>query len=473
MARKRPGLVSTENRTKLRKLEPESDDTGSVDGLSQPSETQSVPDSSDESELNLDCGNDNVSSADTEGNEGDVEAGMGVSSHAVQKGSLSDDEEDSLFYGNCLPKLGGSEQNAFETLPHDRGVLREMLDKLLSLLKKGSNDVRRKVATRKVLLDQLLVVSCKYYGYNRELANYFLTLLGPTKGVAFFEANDNSRPVTLRTNVLKTRRRDLAQILISRGANVDPIGDWCKAGLIVKESTVPIGATPEYLAGHYMVQAASSFLPVIALDPQPDERVMDLAAAPGGKSTFISQMMRNSGILYANDSNKTRALALTANLHRMGVRNCVVTNLDGRKTGAFVGKLDRVLLDAPCTGSGVIAKDPTIKLKRMPQDFEKQAGLQRELLKTAVELVDANSKNGGIIVYSTCSISVEENEAVINYILKTKNVKLVETGIKFGSPGLTRYEKNRFHPSLSLTRRFYPHANNMDGFFVAKLKKLS
>lgn len=100
------------------------------------------------------------------------------------------------------------------------------------------------------------------------------------------EANETPRPVTIRTNSLKTRRKDLAQALIARGVNLDPI-KWSKVGLQVFESQVPIGATPEYLAGHYMVQSASSFLPVMALEPKEKERILDMCAAPGGKTTFI------------------------------------------------------------------------------------------------------------------------------------------------------------------------------------------
>jgi 25S rRNA (cytosine2870-C5)-methyltransferase len=172
------------------------------------------------------------------------------------------------------------------------------------------------------------------------------------------------RPVTIRTNTLRTRRRDLAQALINRGVNLEPVGKWSKEGLQIFESSVPIGATPEYLAGHYMLQSASSFLPVIALDPKPNERVLDMASAPGGKTTFISALMQNTGMVFANDATKQRTKGLSANVHRMGCKNVVVCNYDGREFPKGLGGFDRVLLDAPCSGTGVISKDPSVKINK-------------------------------------------------------------------------------------------------------------
>ena len=127
------------------------------------------------------------------------------------------------------------------------------------------------------------------------------------------------------------------------------------------DSKVPIGATPEYMAGHYMLQGASSFLSVMALAPQPGERVLDMAAAPGGKSTYISAVMKNHGLLVSNDANEKRIKSLAANLQRMGVRNAVVTCVDGRQAPSLGIAFDRVLLDAPCSGLGVISKDPSVR----------------------------------------------------------------------------------------------------------------
>jgi ribosomal RNA methyltransferase Nop2 len=171
--------------------------------------------------------------------------------------------------------------------------------------------------------------------------------------------------VTIRTNTLRTRRRDLAQVLVNRGVNLEPIGKWTTDGLQVFESAVPIGATPEYLAGHYMLQAAASFLPVLALSPAPGERVLDMASAPGGKTTHMAAMMRNTGVVFANDATKARTKSLAANVHRLGCTNVVVCNYDGREFPKVIGGFDRVLLDAPCSGTGVISKDASVKVNKV------------------------------------------------------------------------------------------------------------
>ncbi|EPY53714.1 RNA methyltransferase Nop2 [Schizosaccharomyces cryophilus OY26] len=329
--------------------------------------------------------------------------------------------------------------------------------------------------SRAEYVDQLLNDISVYYGYSKFLAEKLFELFPVSEAIEFFEANELPRPVTIRTNTLKTQRRELAQALINRGVNLEPIGKWSKVGLQVFESQVPIGATPEYLAGHYMLQAASSFLPVMALAPQPSERILDMSSAPGGKVTYVAALQKNTGVIFANDANKARTKALSANIHRLGVRNAIVCNYDGRKfPNDVLGGFDRVLLDAPCSGTGVIYKDQSVKTNKSERDFDTLSHLQRQLLLSAIDSVNADSKTGGYIVYSTCSITVDEDEAVIQYALKKRpNVKLVSTGLEFGREGFVRYREKRFHPSLKLTRRYYPHVHNIDGFFVAKLKKMS
>ncbi|XP_037941677.1 25S rRNA (cytosine-C(5))-methyltransferase nop2-like [Teleopsis dalmanni] len=314
---------------------------------------------------------------------------------------------------------------------------------------------------------------CLYYSYNEFLMEKLMDMFPLTELMEYLESSEVARPLTIRTNSLKTRRRDLAAALINRGVNLDPLGKWTKVGLVIYNAQVPLGATPEYLAGHYMIQGASSMLPVMALAPQENERILDMCAAPGGKASHIASIMKNTGVLFANDANRDRTKAIVANFHRLGIINSIVSCEDGCKFRSVMTGFDRVLLDAPCTGTGVVAKDPSVKTTKSSVDVQRCYNLQRKLLLTAIDCVNAKSTTGGYIVYSTCSILPEENEWVVDYVLKKRNVKLVPTGLDFGVEGFTKYRQFRFHPSLNLTRRYYPHTHNMDGFFVAKFKKFS
>ncbi|OJD30047.1 s-adenosylmethionine-dependent methyltransferase superfamily domain-containing protein [Diplodia corticola] len=320
---------------------------------------------------------------------------------------------------------------------------------------------------------QVLKDICAYYGYSPYMADKLWHLFPPSEAFAFFEANETPRPVVIRTNTLRSHRRQLAQALINRGVTLEPVGKWSKVGLQIFESQVPIGATPEYLAGHYILQAASSFLPVMALAPQENERVLDMASAPGGKTTHMAALMKNTGCIFANDANKDRAKGLIGNIHRLGVKNTIVCHYDAMEFPRVIGGFDRVLLDAPCSGTGVIAKDASVKTNKTELDFMRLPHLQKQLLLHAIDSVDHGSKTGGYIVYSTCSVTVDENERVVQYALeKRPNVKLVSTGLTFGKEGFVSFQGRQFHPSLKETRRYYPHAYNVDGFFVAKFKKI-
>lgn len=313
----------------------------------------------------------------------------------------------------------------------------------------------------------------EFFGCLPELIDLFLNMFNPTQCLEFLDASDMPRPLVIRTNTLKVRRKDLAQALMKRGINLDPLAKWSKVGLKISESPVPVGATPEYLAGHYMLQSAASMCPVMALSPQAGEKVLDMASAPGGKTSYLAQMMKNTGHILANDLKKERQKATIANLHRLGVKNTVVCCHDGRKLAKLVNRFDRVLLDAPCSGLGVISRDQSVKVQRTIKDIERTAHLQKELLLAGIDALNHRSKTGGFMVYSTCSVSVAENEEVVNYVLSKRDVKIVEAGLDFGVPGYTRFQHKRFNPSVALTRRFYPHVHNMDGFYVAKIQKLS
>lgn len=357
-------------------------------------------------------------------------------------------------------------------------LLQKRIDEVLSILhnfRDYQNTQSEKgvkaseITSRSSFIEQLKKDCAMYYGYLPSLIDLFFDLFSPHETVEFLESNERTRPTVIRVNTLRTRRKQLAEALIKRGVNLKPLDNFGDVGITILDSTVPIGATPEYLAGHYMLQAPSSFCPVIALDPQPNERILDMASAPGGKTSYIAQLMNNTGVIVANEKSAKRIQATIANLSRLGCTNAIHVNLDGRDFPRIMAGFDRVLLDAPCSGLGVVCRDPTVKLQRDEKDIQRNAALQKQLLLSAID----SAKVGGIIVYSTCSLAVEENERVVQYALDNRGIIIEDTTLTVGKNGLVKFQKTQFHPTMKKCKRFFPHVHNTDGFFVARLKKIS
>lgn len=246
-------------------------------------------------------------------------------------------------------------------------------------------------------------------------------------------------------------------------------------GFTLKETDIPdclevtaepysIGASAEYLLGYFYVQDKSSVIPPLALAPQPGDVVIDMAASPGGKTTQLAQMMNNKGMLLAIEVEIARIAGLRSNMGRCGVMNAALFHMDARDLRKLEVKADKILLDAPCTGEGVIAKDRTRKTSRGEPDIQFCSGLQEELIDAAY----ACMKPGGILVYSTCSFAPEENERIVDYVIKKYGMKVEP--IPYGEPGVDSFGHMKFDPQVKNARRMYPHIHGTSGFFVARLK---
>jgi NOL1/NOP2/sun family putative RNA methylase len=299
------------------------------------------------------------------------------------------------------------------------------------------------------------------YGYDGWLVSRFLRYVPDIRN--FLAAMEKQPARYLRVNEIKISSGELKTRLESKGFELE--STILPEVFLVKKSPMSIGATTEYMLGQYYVQDLSSCLAVDALDAKQDQTILDIAAAPGGKTTFIAQKMKNTGSVIALEPNEKRARSMTFNLARCGVSNTAVFRLDGRDAEKLGTKFDRVLLDAPCSCEGVIARDVTRKTSHSPGDVEYCSDRQEKLVESAARLI----KPGGVLVYSTCSFAPEENEMVVDSLLHNSGNIFVEP-IPYGSEGLTRFDDYEFSGQLKNARRLYPHLHNTTGFFIAKLR---
>jgi NOL1/NOP2/sun family putative RNA methylase len=299
------------------------------------------------------------------------------------------------------------------------------------------------------------------YGYDEWLVSRFLEYV--PKVTDFLSKMETTPTQYIRVNTLKISRAALVSRLESKGFELK--STVIPEVLAVEKAPLPTGATNEYLLGYYYIQDLSSCMAVDALDIAPGQVVLDVAAAPGGKTTFMAQKMNNTGAIIALEPNDRRARSMSFNLARCGVYNTSIFKTDGLYADKFEMKFDRVLLDAPCSCEGVIAKDPTRKLSHTPEDVDHCSRIQERLIEAAASYV----KPGGIMVYSTCSFAPEENEMVVDKLLRKFGNITVEP-VAYGSSGLTRFGDLNFDGQLKHAHRLYPHLHDTTGFFIARLR---
>ncbi|MBR6407784.1 MAG: RsmF rRNA methyltransferase first C-terminal domain-containing protein [Clostridia bacterium] len=239
---------------------------------------------------------------------------------------------------------------------------------------------------------------------------------------------------------------------------------FAENGRYIDSGLEGIGADPFHHAGAFYVQEPSASCAVAALDPRPGERILDLCAAPGGKSGQIAERLKGDGLLISNEYVRGRVKPLSSNLERLGVRNSVITNcaadlLCERLAGYF----DRVLVDAPCSGEGMMRKEAAARDGWSMDNIRLCAGRQKEILRNAAKSV----RTGGVLVYSTCTFAPEENEEVISDFLKSGEFELTECGFGFSRSGLAQYGRE-----MCKTVRVFPDDGG-EGHFVAKMIRKS
>ncbi|MGF1909615.1 16S rRNA (cytosine(1407)-C(5))-methyltransferase RsmF [Vibrio kasasachensis] len=271
---------------------------------------------------------------------------------------------------------------------------------------------------------------------------------------------------SIRVNTLKITVADFLTRAKDKNWQLEPV-PWCNEGFWIEadETTVPLGNTAEHMAGLFYIQEASSMMPISALFMPNDSynSVLDMAAAPGSKTTQIAAQMGNHGILVANEFSASRVKVLHANIERCGVRNAALSNYDGRVFGGWLPEqFDAVLIDAPCSGEGTVRKDADAMKNWSKDSVLSIAKTQKDLIESAFHAL----KPGGVMVYSTCTLSQEENQQVCHHLKQTFGdlVEFDSLSELFPNAEKALTEDGFLH--------IFPQVYDCEGFFVARIRKL-
>jgi len=288
------------------------------------------------------------------------------------------------------------------------------------------------------------------------------------------QAFNTTRPTTFRINTLKTTKKDVEQILSVQEFEFKEV-DWYPYAYILQNRTLrDLTETSLYKEGNIYVQSLSSMIPVLILDPKPNEHILDLCAAPGSKTTQIAMMMENSGTLVASDNSQIRVYKLKANLAMQHVTNTTVITGSGQILWQkYPEYFDKTLVDVPCSMEGRFdCRDPKTYEHWSTKKVKELAERQKWLLRSAISA----TKPGGTIVYSTCTLSPEENEGVTDWILHKEKGKVMLEHVTLlpyvFDPSISSWNGKTYETDETKTKRIYP-TPYMEGFFIAKFKKIT
>jgi 16S rRNA (cytosine967-C5)-methyltransferase len=287
---------------------------------------------------------------------------------------------------------------------------------------------------------------------------YCFRLLGRAEALKFLEKSADIPPVYVRLNTLKAPEETLLKKLEDETTVLEKVPQLKHTYKLI-ETKKPLTRTQNFTQGHFYIQDKASCLAAEIADPKQGNTVLDVCAAPGAKTTYLAQLMQNRGEIISVDYSKRRLQVWKRETERMGVSIAEPMVVDARKSLPLNLSADLVILDPPCTSTGTFGKTPDAKWRLTKRSILGMAKIQAEMIEQCAEHVRA----GGFLVYSTCSITVEENEMVIEDFLKTHpEFKLADTEPRIGLPGLR---------GLTKCQRLYPHIHDCNGFFVAKLMK--
>jgi 16S rRNA (cytosine967-C5)-methyltransferase len=287
---------------------------------------------------------------------------------------------------------------------------------------------------------------------------YCFSLLGRSEAIAFLAGNVNPPPACVRVNTLKASEEKILEKLAAEDVRLEKI-EPLKHAYKVLGAKQPLRETASYREGLFYIQDKASCFAAEVADPKPEMTVLDVCAAPGAKTTYLAQLMQNRGSICSVDYSMRRMRVWRSEVARMGVKIAEPVIADACASLPLAVEADVVVLDPPCTSTGVFAKQPSAKWRLTPRSIDKMAEVQWRMINSCAERVKA----GGVLTYSTCSITVEENEMIIERFLKRHpEFALAEITPKLGVPGFRGLDK---------CQRLYPHLHESNGFFIAKLLK--
>jgi 16S rRNA (cytosine967-C5)-methyltransferase len=287
---------------------------------------------------------------------------------------------------------------------------------------------------------------------------YCFKLFGKEEAVAFLKGSLNPPPTYIRLNTLAGTEEEILSKLEAEGIKLEKV-EQLRYTYKLTEFKTTLNNSPSLKAGLFYVQDKASCFATQAANPQPNSTVFDLCAAPGAKTTYLAQLMQNQGTIISVDFSAKRMKTWQKEIARMGTKIAQPVVADARVSVPLVGEADLLVLDPPCTSSGVFAKQPSAKWRLSPKSIANMSELQYKIIDNCADKV----KKGGFLTYSTCSVTEEENEGVIDQFLTAHpDFKLVEIEPKIGMPGLR---------GLTQCQRLYPHIHHCNGFFTAKLQK--
>lgn len=306
-------------------------------------------------------------------------------------------------------------------------------------------------------------------GLGTNVYNYIESLFGSEAVKSYIDFVNKTPTQYLRVNTLKTNRERISDQLKNYYGVETEFIPGVPAALKVKEKNDIISRSLEHVIGEFYIQGLSSMLPPLVLDPKEGEVILDLCASPGSKTTGTGAMMNNKGTLLANEIKLERVMTLIFNVDRMNLVNTGVLHYKGELLSKIYNNyFDKVLVDAPCSGMGIIQKVGEVGTWWHLEKCMALGELQFKLVMAALKMV----KVGGEVIYSTCTMSVEENEMVISKILDKLPVELVDIELPVKNhPGLTHYKEEAINPGLEKARRILPWEADSDGFFICKLRK--